>query len=49
MSFPRTRESIILSEELNGIKVPKNLLQIPELTNIDLHEWEEEEIAAIVE
>jgi len=44
MSFPRTRESIILSEELEGFKKPKDLLQIPELTNINLHEWKEEGI-----
>jgi hypothetical protein len=44
MSFPRTRESIILNEELQGVKKPKDLLQIPELTNIDLREWKEEGI-----
>jgi len=44
MSFPRTRESIILSEELDGFKEPKDLLKIPELANIDLREWEEEGI-----
>jgi len=44
MSFPRTRESIISSEELEGFKEPKDLLQIPELTKIDLREWEEEGI-----
>jgi len=49
MSFPRTRESIILRNELNCLKEPDDLLQITKLTNIDLSEWEEEEIAAIVE
>jgi len=44
MSFPRTRESIILSEELEGFKNPKDLIKIPELTNINLHEWKEEGI-----
>jgi hypothetical protein len=48
MSFPRMRESIILSEELNGFKVPKDLLRIPELTNIDLREWKEEGIVVIL-
>jgi hypothetical protein len=44
MSFPRMRESIILRDELNCFKEPKDLLKITELTNIDLREWEEEEI-----
>ena len=38
MSFPRTRESIILRGELGGFKDFKDLLKIPELTNIGLHE-----------
>jgi len=33
---------IDLKNELNCFKEPKDLLQIPELTNIDLREWEEE-------
>jgi len=49
MSFPRTRESIILSEELEGFKEPKDLLQIPELTTLDLREWEGEGIVVRTE
>jgi len=44
ISFPRMRESIILRDELGGFKEPKDLLKIPELTNIDLREWVEEGI-----
>jgi len=40
MSFPRTRESIILREELGGLKEPKELTQLPEITNINCKEWE---------
>ena len=42
MSFPRTRESIILREALGGFKDPKDLLQLPELTDLEWQEWEEE-------
>ena len=45
MLFPRMRESIILRDELNGFKEPKDLLKLPQLTNIDLREWKEEGIA----
>ena len=38
MSFPRTRESIILRDELGGLKDLKGLIQLPELTNLD---WQE--------
>ena len=38
MSFPRTREPIILREELGGFKDPQDLLILPELTNLD---WKE--------
>ena len=49
MSFPRSRESIILREEPGGFKEPKDLLQISELTNIDLREWEKEGIGFNIE
>lgn len=39
MSFPRTRESIILREELGGFKDPQDLLQLPELLNLNWKEW----------
>ena len=39
---------INLRNKLSCIKEPKDLLQIPELTNIDLREWEEEGINIIL-
>ena len=42
MSFPRTRESIILSDELRGFKEPKDLLQLPGITTLEWEEWKEE-------
>jgi len=48
MSFPRTRESIILSEELEGFKELEDLLQFTELTNLDWQEWEEWEEEGII-
>ena len=45
MSFPRTRESIILREELGGFKELKDLTQLPELTNLEWKEWIQKEIA----
>jgi|GEM_PF-1710285 len=44
MSFPRTRESIILIEELGGFKDQKDLARLSEITNLDWKEWEEEGI-----
>jgi len=41
MSFPRTRESIILREELGGFKDLKGLTQLPELIILDWKEWKE--------
>jgi phosphatidylserine/phosphatidylglycerophosphate/cardiolipin synthase-like enzyme len=41
MSFPRTRESIILRDELGGFKNPKDLTQLLEITNLEWEEWEE--------
>jgi len=49
MSFPRTRESIILRDELGGFKDPQDLLQLSELTNLDLREWKEEGIIITVD
>ena len=49
MSFPRTRESIILSDELRGFKEPKDLLQLPGITTLDWEEWIQEEIIIITE
>lgn len=44
MSFPRTRESIILKEELGGFKEPQALTQLPEITNLEWEEWKEQGI-----
>jgi len=49
MSFPRTRESIILREELGGFKESKALLQLSELTKLEWSEWREEEIIITTE
>ena len=44
ISKPLAQKIINLRNELNCFKDPKDLLQIPELTTIDLREWEEEGI-----
>ncbi len=49
MSFPSRRESIILRDELRGFKDPEDLLQLPEITNLDWEEWKEQGITIIVE
>jgi len=41
MSFPRTRETIILREELVGFKDPQDLTQLPKITNLKRDEWKE--------
>ncbi len=41
ISEPLAQKIITLRNELNCFKEPKNLLKIPELTNIDLREWKE--------
>ena len=48
ISKPLAQKIINLRNELNGFKNPKDFLKIPELTNIDLREWEEEGIIIIV-
>ena len=47
MSFPRTRESIILRDELGAFKDPKALTQLPEITNLEWEEWKEQGITII--
>lgn len=49
MSFPRRRESIILRDELEGFKEPKDLTQLPEITNLEWEEWKEQGIRVNVE
>ena len=46
---PLARKIIALREELGGFKDPKDLLQLPELTNLDWEEWKEEGIIFILE
>ena len=48
MSFPRTRESIILREELGRFKEPQALTQLPEITNLEWEEWKEQGITIAV-
>jgi len=49
ISEPLARKIIALREELGGFKEPKDLLQLPELTNLDLCEWKEEGIIINIE
>jgi len=49
ISRPLVQKIINLKNELDCVKDPKDLLKIPELTNIDLREWVEEEIVITVE
>lgn len=49
ISEPLARKIITLREELGGFKNLKDILQLPELTNLDWREWEEEGIVIIVE
>jgi phosphatidylserine/phosphatidylglycerophosphate/cardiolipin synthase-like enzyme len=44
ISEPLSQKIIELKNKMDGFKEPKDLLEIPELTNIDLREWEEEGI-----
>lgn len=45
ISDPLARKIIALREELGGFKDPKDLLQLPELTNLEWEEWKEQGIA----
>jgi DNA uptake protein ComE-like DNA-binding protein len=49
ISEPLAHKIINLRNELDCFKEPKDLLKIPEFTNIDLREWEEERIVIITE
>ena len=48
ISEPLAQKIINLRNILNCLKVPKDLLKIPELTNIDLREWEKEGIVITI-
>jgi len=47
-SEPLARKIIALRGELGGFKDPQDLTQLPEITNIEWEEWEEEGIRIIV-
>jgi phosphatidylserine/phosphatidylglycerophosphate/cardiolipin synthase-like enzyme len=44
ISEPLARKIIALREDLGGFKNPKDLLQLPEITNLDWEEWKEQGI-----
>ena len=44
ISEPLAQKIIALREELGGFKNPQDLIQLPEITNLDWQEWEEEGI-----
>ena len=44
ISEPLTKKIIALREELGGFKDPQDLIQLPEITNLEWEEWEEERI-----
>jgi hypothetical protein len=44
ISEPLAQKIIALREELGGFKDPKDLTQLPEITNLEWKEWEEEGI-----
>jgi phosphatidylserine/phosphatidylglycerophosphate/cardiolipin synthase-like enzyme len=48
ISEPLAQKIIALREELKGFKDPKDLTQLPEITNLEWKEWEEEGIIIIV-
>ena len=49
ISEPLSQKIITLSDLLSGrFKEPKDLLQLPELTNLEWEEWEEEGITIII-
>lgn len=48
--FPSSAQKIItLRRELGGFKEPQDLLQLPELTNLEWEEWKEEGIIINIE
>ncbi len=49
ISKPLAQKIIALREELGGFKEPKELTQLPDLTNLDWREWIQEEIVITVQ
>jgi phosphatidylserine/phosphatidylglycerophosphate/cardiolipin synthase-like enzyme len=48
ISKPLAQKIIALREELGGFKEPQDFTQLPEITNLEWEEWEEEGIIIIV-
>ena len=48
ISEPLARKIIALREELGGFKEPKDILQLPELTNLEWEEWKVEGVIITV-
>ncbi len=48
ISDPLAQKIIALREELGGFKEPQALTQLPEITNLEWQEWEEEGIEITV-
>jgi len=49
ISEPLAQKIIALREELEGFKEPKDLTQLPEITNLDWKEWMEQGIIISIE
>jgi phosphatidylserine/phosphatidylglycerophosphate/cardiolipin synthase-like enzyme len=49
ISEPLAQKIIALREELKGFKEPQDLTQLPEITNLEWEEWEEQGIIINVE
>lgn len=50
VSEPLARKIVSLRDSLNGrFKDPKDLFQLPKITNLELEEWKEEGIVIIVD
>ena len=48
ISEPLARKIIVLREELGGFKDPQTLTQLPEITNLEWEEWEEQGIIVTI-
>ncbi|PKP62094.1 hypothetical protein CVT91_00770 [Candidatus Atribacteria bacterium HGW-Atribacteria-1] len=48
ISEPLAQKIIALREKLGGFENPKDLFQLPELTNLDWREWEEEGVTITI-
>jgi len=48
ISEPLAQKIITLRDKLGGFKEPRGLLQLPELTNLEWEEWEEQGITITI-